>query len=69
MLSGDGMVFTKRCFKALGLPEQLNYPSYQALADALIGLEVDVRVKHRTYQGERQVSVNNWRASTPDISF
>lgn len=69
MLEGDGMVFTKRCFAALGLPEQLNYPSYQALADDLIGLEVEVQVKHRVYQGAKQIQVNNWRALTPEISF
>lgn len=69
MLDGDGMPFTKRCFAALGLPEQLNYPSYQALADELVGLEVDVSVKHRTYQGEKQANVSNWRVVTPEISF
>jgi len=69
MLDGDGMVFTKRCFKALGLPDQLNYSSYQALAEDLIGREVEVKIKHRTYEGAKQVQVNNWRPCTPDISF
>jgi len=69
MLAGDGMVFTKRCFKALNMPETLNYPSHQALADDLIGRQVDCKVKHRTYQGNLQAAVNNWRAITPDISF
>jgi hypothetical protein len=69
MLSGDGMVFTKRCLVALGLPTQLNYPSYQALADDLIGREVEVKVKHRVYQGEKQVQISNWKALTPEISF
>lgn len=69
MLSGDGLVFTKRCLKALGLPGRLEYGSYQELADDLIGREVEVQVKHRTYQGERQAQVNNWREVTPEISF
>ena len=69
MLSGDGMVFTKRCLAALGLPEQLNYPTYQALADDLVGREVEVKVKHRVYKGEKQVQVNNWKTIAPEISF
>jgi len=69
MLAGDGMVFTKRCLSALGLPAQLNYPTYQALADDLIGREVEVKLKHRVYQGEKQVQVQNWKSITPDISF
>lgn len=69
MLAGDGLQFTKRCLGALGMPEQLDYPSYQALADALIGLEVDVNVKHKTYEGKLQAQANNWRAVTADISF
>ena len=68
MLSGDGMVFTKRCLSALGLPEQLNYPSYQALADDLMGREIEVKVKHRVYKGEKQVQISNWKSITPDIS-
>lgn len=64
MLSGEGLVFTKRCFSALGMPEQLNYASYQALANDLIGHEVEVKVKHRTYEGEQSVQVNNWRQVT-----
>ena len=69
MLDGDGMLFTKRCLQALGLPEQLNYPSYQALADDLVGREVDVKIKHRMYKGEKQVQVNNWRQVTVEVSF
>jgi hypothetical protein len=69
MLAGDGLVFTKRCLSALGLPAQLNYPSYQALGDDLLGREVEVKVKHRVYKGEKQVQISNWKAITPDISF
>lgn len=69
MLAGDGMVFTKRCLAALGLPEQLNYPSYQALADDLIGREVEVKGKHRVYKGETQYAVNNWKPVTAEIAF
>lgn len=69
MLSGDGMQFMKRCFAALGLPLQLNYPSYQALADDLIGREVEVKLKHKAYKGEKQVNVSNWRPCTAEITF
>lgn len=69
MLDGDGMIFTKRAFEALGMPEQLDYPSYSALADDLIGREVEVKVKHRTYQGEVQANVNQWREPSLDIEL
>lgn len=69
MLDGDGLIFTKRCFSALGMPEQLNYSSYQALADDLIGQECEAQVKHRTYEGNKQTRVSNWRPPTPDIEF
>lgn len=67
MLSGEGLVFTKRCFVALGYPEVLEYPTADALADSLIGLQVEVRVKHRVYQGNNQAQVNNWRPLTPEV--
>ena len=69
MLEGDGLVFTKRCLGALGLGTQLNYPSYQALADDLVGREVEVKGKHRTYKGEVQFQVNNWKPLTPEIAY
>ena len=69
MLSGDGMLFTKRCFKALGLPEQLDYPSYQALADVMIGLEVVAQVKHQVHEGTKRAKVNNWRQPAPEIEI
>lgn len=69
MLDGDGMVFTKRCFAELGLAGQLDYPSYQALASDLVGREIEAKVKHRTYKGEVQAQVNNWRACTPEVYF
>jgi hypothetical protein len=62
MLAGDGLLFTKRCFKALNYPEVLEYPTADALAESLVGLVVEVRVKHRVYQGAKQANVNNWRA-------
>lgn len=67
MLEGEGLIFTKRGFSALGYPEVLEYPSAQALAESLVGMAVEVRVKHRTYQGAKQAQVNNWRPCTPDI--
>lgn len=69
MLEGDGLIFTKRCFAALGMPEQLNYPTYQDLADDTVDREVEVQVKHRVYKGERQAQVSNWRPLTPEIAF
>lgn len=67
MLSGDGMIFTKQCFSALNMPVKLEYDSYSDLAADMIGREVDVRVKYRTYEGEKQVSVNKWR--TPSLEL
>lgn len=67
MLEGDGVVFTKRCFAALGITGKLNFPTYQAMADALVGLEVEVKLKHRTYKGEVQANASNWRAVTHDV--
>ena len=61
MLAGDGMIFTKRCFKALGFSEVLDYPSVDDLCAAMIDHEVDVQVKHRVYNGEKQAGVGNWR--------
>ena len=69
MLEGDGLPFTKRCFKALGMPDVLEYPSYQALADELVGREVECKVKHRTYKGEKQANVTNWRAVSYSVEF
>ena len=67
MLKGEGVVFTKRCFAALGITGQLDFPTYQAMGDALVGLEVEVKIKHRTYKGEVQAQANNWRAITHDV--
>ncbi len=69
MLAGQGLVFTKRCFAALGFEgDTLTFPSGEALAEALMGLQVDVRVKHRLYEGAKQAQVNNWRKYEP-ISY
>jgi hypothetical protein len=69
MLDGDGLMFTKKFFTALGMPEQLEYDSYQALADDLLGREVEAKVKHRQYEGETQASVNDWREPSLDIEL
>ena len=55
------MKLFKRCAEALGLPEELNYPSYQALADDLIGRTFDCKVSHQVYMGENKTNVNQWR--------
>ena len=62
-LAGDGMGFFKRCFAALGMPKQLDYPSYQDMADEVVGREVECKVKHGTYNGEPQAQVSAWRPS------
>lgn len=69
MLQGDGLLFTKRCCSALGMSEQLNYPSYQEMADDLVSRSCEVLVKHRPYQGELRTNVSNWRPSTPALVF
>lgn len=71
MLSGDGLVFTKRCFKAADMPEQLNYPTYQALADDLVGRELAAKVQHKANRdtGEMQVSVGNWKPIVADLGL
>jgi len=38
----------------------LDYPSYSAFADALVGLDLNVYVKHGTYQGETSINVNKY---------
>lgn len=69
ILSGNAMRFTKRFFDAVGMPEQLDYPSYQALADDLIGRVCEVEVKHREYEGELQANVNKWREISIDLEL
>ncbi len=61
MLAEGGLIFTKRCFKALGLPEQMEYDSYEELAAELIGLECEAEVKHKPWDGEMQAKVGRWR--------
>lgn len=73
MLEGDGLVFTKRCLNALEYPAQLlggegaAYATVEDLADSLVGKTVEVRVKHKMYQGNKQAEVNNWRAYTSEV--
>ena len=69
MLKGEGLRFLKRCLGALGLGEQLDYPSYQAMADDLVGRSCDAKVKHRQYRGETQANVNSWRELTEGIEL
>lgn len=69
MLQGDGLLFTKRCFKAAGMPETLSYPTAQALADELVGCEFEAQVQHKKNKntGELQVRISNWRPITAEI--
>ena len=60
-LAGDGMGFFKRCFAALGMPKQLDYDSYQDMADEIVGREVECKVKHGKYNDEPQAQVSAWR--------
>lgn len=61
MLKGDGLVFTKRCFKALGLPEVLDYPDAQALADDMVGRRCQAKCKRSKEEDSRNVNVNDWK--------
>lgn len=61
------MKLFRRCIEAMGLPLDLNYPSYQALADDLIGRTFDCKVSHRTYQGEPQTNITRWRPVVYDL--
>lgn len=71
MLVGEGLRFTKRCFKALGLPMQLNYPSIEELCADMLGRGCDVRVRHGRVRkgprtGEIQANVGAWKATEFD---
>ena len=61
------MKLFRRCIEALGMPLDLNYPSYQALADDLIGRTFDCKVSHRTYKGEPQTNILQWRPTQYDF--
>ena len=71
MLTGEGLRFTKRCFKGLGLPMQLDYPSVDALCADMVGRGCDVRVRHGKVRkgprtGEIQANVSAWKATQFD---
>ena len=55
------MKIVRRSIEALGLPLNLDYPTYQDLGDALIGLSVDAYVTHREWEGETKINVNKFR--------
>jgi len=55
------MKIIRRCVEALGLPLELDYPSYQDFGDAMIGLSVDVKISHREWQGETRINCNQFR--------
>lgn len=61
-LAGNGLIFTKRAFAALGLPLVLEYEDIQALCDDILDRVCEVRVKYRMYQGEKTANVTGWRA-------
>jgi len=54
--------FVKRCFAALGMPMQLDYASYEEMAEALIGRECEAFSKLGEYQGVPRAEVSKWRA-------
>jgi hypothetical protein len=71
-LEGGGLIFTKRFFEAAGMPMQLEYESVQALADDLIGREVDAKVSHEApneYHDEVKAQVNKWREHEIGLEF
>lgn len=61
MLKGDGLLFTKRCLRALGFPGVLDYEDVAEFCSDLLEREVEVQVKHRFWEGEKQANINNWR--------
>ncbi|MFA5526306.1 MAG: DUF669 domain-containing protein [Acholeplasmataceae bacterium] len=67
MFSGEGLRFTKRFFEAVDMPEELDYPTYQDMANELIGRECECKVKHRTHNGEKQTNVSDWRPIQFDL--
>jgi len=58
--------FVRRFFTALGMDLDLDFESYQALADELIGRQVDVSVKHKVNKQTKdpQANVSKWRPVT-----
>ena len=51
----------KRCVEAIpSIDPDLNYESYQAFGDDLVGKELSVHVKHGDYQGEVTANVNKF---------
>lgn len=53
----------KRCVAAIpSIDPNLNYESYQDFGDDLVGKELNVNVKHGTYQGEPTVNINKFSA-------
>ncbi len=61
------MKLFRRCIEALEMPLDLNYPSYQDLANELIGKTFDCKVSHRVYQGEPQTNIIQWRPTSYDF--
>ncbi len=54
--------FVKRCFAALGMPVQLDYESYELMAEDLIGRECEAYSKLGEYEGVPRAEVGKWRA-------
>jgi len=64
-LQGDGLIFTKRFFAAVGLDDVVSYPNIQGLVDDLLEAVLEVRVRHRTYEDKTQANVSSWRPYQP----
>ena len=58
--------FVKRCFAALGMPMQLEYDSYEDMAEAMIGRECEALSKLGEYEGIPRAEVSKWRAPSYD---
>jgi len=58
--------FVKRCFAALGMPMQLDYDTYEDMAEAMIGRECEALSKMGEYEGEPRAEVGKWRAPSYD---
>lgn len=62
-LVGEGRRFTRRFLKAagFGVDKPLAFSSAQELADQLLGVQVEVRVKHNVSKGVTYANASAWR--------
>lgn len=74
MLEGAGLSFTKRCLGAMGygVDSKMQFASVQALADSMLGRELQVQIKHNDKDSAFEYNVNAYRpveAESQDIAW